>query len=386
MQVRRRKSVVPYRRGTSAAGNRAGRKAQRYCSLQEIRERDLAPDVHADRMRLIRVSEKKWVNGTVLHYYFFDRSTDGENVVLSNGTTQWRSWTASEAEKNVVRKAFQAWRTLGIGLEFREVATRDDAEIRIGFMQGDGAWSYVGRDVLDQGTNERTMNFGWRLSGPGEDLDTAVHEIGHTLGFPHEHQNPHAGIVWNEEAVYAALAGSPNFWSRQKTFDNIIKKIAPDTVQGSSWDPDSVMHYPFEAGLIQEPAKYRVGLTPAGGLSSRDTAWVKTFYPSLSPSSYTKLEPFQSVELEIGPREQRNFTIVPDSTRTFEIQTFGESDTVMVLFEDVGGEFRYLTADDDSGQSTNARLRVKLVKGRRYALRIRLYYTTSSGRTAVMMW
>jgi len=39
-------------------------------------------------------------------------------------------------------------------------------------------------------------------------LDTAVHEIGHSLGFPHEYQNPKAGIVWNEEAVYAAL-GQP---------------------------------------------------------------------------------------------------------------------------------------------------------------------------------
>ena len=53
------------------------------------------------------------------------------------------------------------------------------------------------------------MNFGWDLTQPGE-IDTAIHEIGHTLGFPHEHQNPHAGIVWDEEAVYAALAQPPN--------------------------------------------------------------------------------------------------------------------------------------------------------------------------------
>jgi hypothetical protein len=31
-----------------------------------------------------------------------------------------------------------------------EVANRADAEIRIGFDQSDGAWSYVGRDVIDQ--------------------------------------------------------------------------------------------------------------------------------------------------------------------------------------------------------------------------------------------
>ena len=27
---------------------------------------------------------------------------------------------------------------------------REDAEIRIGFMQDDGSWSYVGRDILLQ--------------------------------------------------------------------------------------------------------------------------------------------------------------------------------------------------------------------------------------------
>ena len=43
---------------------------------------------------------------------------------------------------------------------------------------------------------------------------------------------------------------SPNSWPREKTFWNIIRKIPPDSVQGSSWDPDSIMHYPFEAGLI----------------------------------------------------------------------------------------------------------------------------------------
>ena len=46
---------------------------------------------------------------------------------------------------------------------------------------------------------------------------------------------PFAGIVWNEEAVYA-LAAPPNRWNREK-FSILYVKIEPDTVQGSSWDP-----------------------------------------------------------------------------------------------------------------------------------------------------
>ncbi len=285
----------------------------------------------------------------------------------------------------MVRAGFQRWKDVGIGLTFKEVSAREDAQIRIGFMQGDGAWSYLGRGVLRHGVNDRTMNFGWDLTRHPSELDTAIHEIGHTLGFPHEHQNPNAGIVWDEEAVYRDLAQPPNRWTRAQTFHNIIRKIEPDTVQGSNWDPNSIMHYPFRAGMIKEPVEFASGLTPEPGLSARDQAQVKFFYPHLEPS-YPELKVFESQTLSIQPGEQRNYTILPDMTRNYRIQTFGTSDTVMVLFEDDGGELKYVSGDDDSGTDTNASLNLKLFKGRKYVLRIRLYYSEASGETAVMVW
>ena len=149
-----------------------------------------------------------------------------------------------------VRKGFKSWADLGIGIKFREVISRDQAMVRIGFMSGDGSWSYVGRDILDIAADQRTMNFGWNVAN---DIDTAIHEIGHTLGYEHEHQNPFSGIVWDKEKVYAALAEPPNNWSREKTFFNIIRKLSVNSVQGTQWDPNSVMHYPFEIGLIKNP-------------------------------------------------------------------------------------------------------------------------------------
>jgi hypothetical protein len=359
-----------------------------YCALPVVPERELSPSVNPDLAELIRILEPKWVNGTVLRYYFFDQQTDGRNVRLQNGTIEWRPWTTTDAEKEVVRRGFKKWKDLGIGLTFREVASRDEAEIRIGFMRGDGAWSYIGRDIIDLniGRDERTMNFGWDLTRHPRELDTAVHEIGHTLGFPHEHQNPNAGIVWDEEAVYAALAQPPNRWDRAKTFHNIIRKINADSVQGSTWDPDSVMHYPFGPGLIKDPAQYRQGLTPAGGLSTRDTAWVKTFYPPLDEAQDEELKITQSIRLAIGSGEQRNFRIRPDASREYTVQTFGISDTVMVLFENVSGQLRYVRGDDDSGEDRNASIRVRLMQGREYVLRIRLYYADRTGETAIMLW
>lgn len=357
-----------------------------YCSLPPVPERTFDPGTDPERARLIVSSELKWVNGTVLHYYFFDRDTDGETVTFTDGTTQWRPWTTGDAEKDVVRRGFEQWKQLGIGLEFREVGRREDSEVRVGFMRDDGAWSYIGRDILDRGQDRRTMNFGWDLMRQASEIDTAVHEIGHTLGFPHEHQNPNAGIEWDEEAVYAALAKPPNRWDQAKTYYNIIRKIEPDTVQGSSWDSDSVMHYPFAAGLIRKPEQYRQGLRPAGGLSQRDRTWVHTFYPPMSAQDYRPLRPFQSEKLAIREGQQANFLIEPTATRPYEIRTFGPSDTVIVLFEEEGGEPRYLAGDDDSGEDYNAYLRVKLLSGRKYVLRVRLYYSDRAGETAVMLW
>lgn len=355
-----------------------------YCALIERPSRVFAPGVSTERERLINLLGNKWVSGTVLRYYFFDRDTDGQNVLLSDGTSQWRTWVGAEAQRAMVRRGFEAWKNVGIGIDFQEVNDREEAEIRIGFMRGDGAWSWLGRQILEHGPNERTMNFGWDLTRSGE-LDTAIHEIGHTLGFPHEHQNPKAGIEWHEEAVYDALAQPPNNWNRQTTYWNIIRQLSANEVEGTTWDPDSVMHYPFARGLIKKPVQYSTGLQPAGGLSAKDNAWVKSLYPPVQ-EQYEQLKPSQSVILNIAAGEQRHFNITPEESRYYQFQTFGFSDTVMVLFEEDNGQLRYRIGADDSGQDINACFRIKLIKDRHYVLRVRLYYSDRPGQTAVMMW
>ncbi len=355
--------------GSGGMGEDQGPQQYGYCFVPVVPDPVLGPGVSVERASLLRVMSKKWVNGTVLHYYFYE----GDEF----GTT--------DAERNVVRQAFQRWKGLGIGIDFSEVTSREDSEIRIGFLRGDGAWSYVGRDVLTIGDNERTMNFGWDLTARASEINTAVHEIGHTLGFPHEHQNPNSGIVWNEEAVYREFAGFPNFWPRDKTEWNILRKIPQDTVEGSTWDSDSVMHYPFGPGLIVSPEPFRSGLQPAPGLSPVDESKVRFFYPELEVV-LPELRPFRSQLLSLSKGQQRNFSVLPSFSRNYRFRTFGDSDTVMVLFEERDGELRYVKGDDDSGWDRNAAFRVRLQRGGRYVLRIRLYYQSASGDTALLMW
>jgi len=357
---------------------------QRYfCAQRDVPPRVFASPLVGDRERLLINLTNKWLNGTVLHYYFFDQPTDGEDVMLTTGGREFRSWVGAEKQRDMVREGFETWRSIGIGLRFAEVAEREDAEIRIGFMPGDGAWSLVGRGVLGTGMNERTMNFGWDLTA---ERDTATHEIGHTIGFNHEHQNSNSGIEWDEEAVYQTLAGPPNNWPRERTFHNILRRMSGADIRGSVWDPDSIMHYPFPKGLIRRPQAYFVnGLTPKGGLSDLDKAWALKLYPQFTEATQ-ELLPAQSVPVLAKPGDQVDFIVKPTETRYYEFRTFGTSDVVMALFQQERNEPRYRSADDDAGETRNASLRAKLVKGETYLLRLRVYYHERPAQTAIMMW
>lgn len=346
--------------------------SQSFCNLPPVEPRKLDPNIDSNRESLIRYIEKKWVNHTVLHYHFLRNPSN---------------LRGPEAQMQAVRDAFAEWKGLDIGLEFVEVDTPADAEFRIGFEPG-GAWSYVGRDCVDlvPDRNQQTMNFGWDLTTP-YGRDTALHEIGHALGFPHEHQNPNAGIVWDEEAVYRNFSQSPNFWDRDRTFHNIIRKISPQAVAGSTWDRNSVMHYQFQAGLILQPSEFQNSpLIPASGLSDMDKSEVKKFYPPKSPVQWPELEPFLSHLLDMQPGEQLDFIIKPEVSRRYTMQTFGGMDTVMVLFEDDAGESIFLAGDDDSGSNYNSKIELRLIKGRTYFLRLRLYSAGASGVGGVMLW
>lgn len=333
-----------------------------HCTLRAQTVPVLSPDLAPGRARAIRLIRAKWVNGTVLHYHFLE---------------------GPSAQQQAVRDAFAEWKRLGIGLDFVEVSDPSEAEVRVAFAD-DGSWSYVGRDVLGINSTQPTMNFGWDLTDDYGHT-TALHEIGHTIGLPHEHQNPFAGIVWDEQAVYTYFAGAPNNWPQDQTFNNVLRKLDPSEVEGSRWDPNSVMEYWFPAGLIKEPAKYAPGLDPAGGLSAADKKWVKTWYPALKATT-PALTPFVSVRQSLKPGQQVDYAIKPDATRSYVLSTFGTADTVMVLFEEVNGELRYVAGDDDSGTDRNAQISAKMFQGRKYVVRLRLYWAGKSGETAIMYW
>lgn len=333
--------------------------------------RQLSPSVTVDPRRasaILRTSSK-WANGTVLHYCFFGKGS---------------RYAVPKAQADAIRDAFKKWKAIGIGLEFKEVKQLSEAEVRIGYSTADGASaSAVGRDVLHVPLTEPTTVYGWDLTTT-YGRSTALHEIGHVIGMEHEHQNPFAGITWHEQAVYEALAGPPNHWDRATTYHNILEKLTPQQVNGSAWDPDSIMEYEFQPGLIDEPQHYDVhGLFPPGVLSNADKEWARNWYPPLS-AALKQLECAEPLTVALAAGKQIDYMIVPAESRRYRIETKGASDSLLVLFEDIGGDPRYLAGDDDSGEDRNAAISYKLFKGRKYIVRVRLYYPGQSGKLTVM--
>lgn len=353
---------------TDAAGAEA---IQHYCALPPVAAPVYDEVVTGPRLEAINLFGKLWANGTRITYHLF-RS---------------RAFAGSEPDMLETRNAFKKWKDQGIGLEFQEVESPASAMLRIGYVANDGSWSYVGTDNLGMKTpSERTMNFGWPLTS-AYGRDTALHEIGHALGLSHEHQNPNAGIVWNEPRVRQYFAGAPNNWNQSQIENNILKKLDPRQAVGSAWDPDSVMEYQFPAGMIDVPSVYRTRpLIPAGGLSNLDKKWVRTSYPQLKQSTPAALVPFESQLITATSGGLAQFKLTPKKSGKVTIRLFGESDATLLLYELGKDGERYVAGATDAGNAANSEITERLHADRDYLVKVMVIYAPEPNALSVMYW
>jgi|GEM_PF-357625 hypothetical protein len=293
----------------------------------------------------ILVSNKMWPNGSTLKVRFLG-GTSQQHQQISQWAMQWTRYA-------------------NLRLDFNNAS---DAEIRIGFNQGEGSWSAVGTDALNREIfplQEKTMNFGWTL-----DEGTVLHEFGHALGLGHEHQNHRGGIQWNEPKVISALSGAPNHWTPEITRFNVLRKYSIDQINGTQFDPDSIMLYFFPSSWTLN----NIGTHANMVLSTTD----KDFIASSAAYPYKKqgqpsVQPLyldQIMDADIGQAgEEDLYRFTVDKPRFYSIETMGKTDLVMRLY---GPDNRTLLVaeDDDGGQDYNAKISRELATGE-YLVQVR---------------
>jgi len=238
------------------------------------------------KLRAVFLRAKLWAPGTTITVGFL-------------GGAEWqRAWTAKVVSDTIAQYT-------GLTFTFDLGSNGSSAMIRIAFDPAEGCYSRLGTDALQNwGGLNNSMNLGWTDAPlnhtfsyggrsyttstsfdqggyPGQGT-TIVHEFGHALGMVHEHQTPFGNpLVWDDSAVYSAFSGPPNNWTRLDIQNNILSVYSGVGMNGSNFDPLSIMKYSFPSGLLLRPSMElaaeveRFNLT----LSACDKYWLATNYP-----------------------------------------------------------------------------------------------------------
>lgn len=299
----------------------------------------------ADRIAVLKA--KKWPNGSTLRVRFIGGDSHKHNIV-KQFAPKWSNHANLKFEFN----------------------NASDADIRISFIDSDGAWSYVGTDCKDIPLDQPTMNLGW------QDESVILHEFGHAIGLIHEHQNPLGGIKWNKPNVIRDLSGPPNNWDPATIEHNMFKTYSQEQINGTSLDKKSIMLYAIPASWTLDGFQSERNMT----LSETDKVFIGDLknYP-FSDTEIIELPVIEAKATEAkigGPGEQDLYKFTVASAGHYTIETEGPTDLVMSLYGP-DSQTALIDEDDDSGTDRNAKIMVDLTPGV-YYVQIR-HYNSAGG-------
>jgi|GEM_PF-6919632 len=173
---------------------------------------------------------------------------------------------------------------------YRNCAGAAKADIRVSFNPADGHWSYVGTDSLSFKTT--TLNIGYSQV-PDSDVHRArleevvLHEVGHAIGFEHEHQSPESKCEdefdWPKVYTYAKTRWG---WVKNGEVDkeavdfNMRVLTSTERLRMTPYDRLSIMHYYFEPALFKRGRASPCFVGHNRVLSETDKRMAREAYPA----------------------------------------------------------------------------------------------------------
>jgi hypothetical protein len=179
------------------------------------------------------------------------------------------------------------------------------AQVRIARQRGDGYWSYLGTDILQIPVSQPTMNLdSFSMSTPEAEYRRVVrHEVGHTLGFPHEHLRS-ALVNRLDRAKTIAYFRDRHGWTERDTVSNVLTPLDDaELVATLLTDETSIMAYQLPGAITKD------GKPILGGDDINDTDFslaAKLWPLAVTPPSDAGVTVTLSADLKAG-----TYTLVP---------------------------------------------------------------------------
>ena len=172
------------------------------------------------------------------------------------------------------------------------------------------------------------------------------------------------------------MSGPPNYWTEQQTRHNILEKYTADQINGTKFDPQSIMLYFFPPSWTTNG----VGTEQNEELSVVDKAYIRSpaMYPGLAAPVPVRLvvDARRSVVGEIGrPGEEDAYEFTVLVGGKYLVQTKGQTNVYMKLFGPDSWT-ALIAEDDDGGESGNAKISANLTPGTYY---VQIRHQTGSG-------
>ena len=278
--------------------------------LNDIHSSGKSPE-HVEKLQAAFFIKKLWTEGSHIIIGFLESPDriQRNNISGSKNLDPLQNEVNGIPIKEAIQKIVSERIIPLVNLNISFTDNISDANVRVSFDPSGGAWSLVGTDHLQQ-KDGATMNLGWF------DVPTTIHEFGHVLGMIHEHQNPSGKkIMWDKKKVFE-WAKETQGWSEETTKENIIDKYDKKSINGSNFDPLSIMLYFFPPNLTTN----NKGTKQNFRLSGEDILWIHNTYPKndgISPSEFYKKTYGVNLEDSISKSNKLSLNFASDNKKSF---------------------------------------------------------------------